>query len=256
MNSATEELLFQSDPERRSWSTLGTRCWTGAPRGVLVRGWWFWTERLLASSAGATRCARASSARRCCYSEAGRGESSVSGARSLLAGSEATALRLSAVSLAGRSGVGSHNFVQGGKRGRLQTRATKREKDEFPRERNRLGEQGYDRQRADVHRLRRPRMSRAGQGSGSHPDVGTAVLAGGMRRRLALAAAGLLGANPRSLEEMHSAAAGPGGRSTRGCRSETQSWRRSVSGVKWVVVDGAGLRGLPTLPPTRRALAA
>lgn len=99
-----------------------------------------------------------------------------------------------AVSLfAGRPAVGSHDFVQEGKRGRLQTRVTKREKDEFPRERHRLGEQGYDRQPADVHRLRQPRMSKVVQGNESHPDVGTAVLAERTSHRPALAEAAAMG---------------------------------------------------------------
>lgn len=132
---------------------------------------------------------------------------------SLFAGSAVTAGPL-AVLLACRPAVGSHDFVQGGKRGGLQTRATKSEKDEFPRERHRLGEQGYDRQRADVHRLHQPRMSRAVQGSESHPVVGTAVLAGGTSHQPALAeeaavVVGWPGANPTSLVMTQSATAGP-----------------------------------------------
>lgn len=225
MSLATGGLLFQSDPGRPSSSSPETRCWnakleTAPARGCLIgsgkmRGAGPTSSRLPGEG---TRCAEASWSQRCCCSAAGRGELSVTGARSLFSGSVVSA-RPSVVTVAGRPGVGSHDLAQWGKRGRLQTTASKSEKDELACERRRLGEQGYDRQRADVHRLRQPRMSRAAQGNESHPDVGTAVLAAGMShptlsfgKALALvsAAAGWQGGDPRSREGTRSAAAGPG----------------------------------------------
>lgn len=167
-----------------------------------------------------TRCAGADWCWRCCRcSVAVRGGRSENEATLLFAGKEARQLVPTSPSVvaavAGRPGGGSHDFVPGGKRGRLQTTATKTEKDELARERHRLGEQGYDRQRADVHRLRQPRMSRAAQGNESHPDVGTAVLAEGTSHPVsgverAPSQVDWRGAIPRWLEGTRNAVVGPG----------------------------------------------